>query len=258
LTPLAAGGGVDSEALQAHVRGLVSARIDGVLVAGTTGEGPLLDDDDVVRAVEAAAGETHVVAHVGRPATAATARLAARVLDAGADEVSAVVPYYYALDDEQLLSHFSAVVDAVAPAKLLVYTIPARTVNEVSADLLDRLAGAGIAGLKDSTKSIERHAEYLEVAGCHPGFRVYMGSDGLAREALQRGASGLMSAIANVRPELVVALRDAVAAGEVERARELEQELLAVRNEARTLPALKRLVAERVERYPVAVRAPVG
>jgi len=258
LTPLAADGGVDTDALQAHVRRLVSAGIDGVLVAGTTGEGPLLDDDEVVRAVEAAAGETHVVAHVGRPATEATARLAVRALEAGADEVSAVVPYYYGLDDDQLLSHFTAVADAVAPAKLLVYTIPARTVNEVSVDLLDRLAGAGIAGLKDSTKSIERHAEYLGVAGRHPGFRVYMGSDGLALEALQRGASGLMSAIANVRPELTVALRDAVAAGEIERARELEQELLAVRNEARTLPALKRLVAERVERYPVAVRAPVG
>jgi dihydrodipicolinate synthase/N-acetylneuraminate lyase len=67
-----------------------------------------------------------------------------------------------------------------------------------------------------------------------------------------------MSAIANVRPELTVALRDAVAAGEIERARELEQELLAVRSEARTLPALKRLVADRIEGYPVAVRAPVG
>jgi dihydrodipicolinate synthase/N-acetylneuraminate lyase len=255
LTPLAADGGVDADALRAHVRWLVSAGIDGVLVAGTTGEGPLLDDADVLRAVEAAVGETRVIAHVGRPSTAGTARLAARALEAGAGEVSAVLPYYYGLDDQQLLTHFATLVDAVAPARLLVYTIPARTVNDVSASLLDRLAVAGVAGLKDSTKAIERHAEYLDVAARHDGFRVYMGSDGLAVEALERGASGLISAIANVRPDLVTALRDAIG---TDRASELQRELLAVRSEAGSLPALKRLVAERIEGYPVEARPPVG
>jgi 4-hydroxy-tetrahydrodipicolinate synthase/2-dehydro-3-deoxy-phosphogluconate/2-dehydro-3-deoxy-6-phosphogalactonate aldolase len=255
LTPLAPDGAVDTDALQAHVRSLVSAGIDGVLVAGTTGEGPLLDDDDVVRAVEAVVGETSVIAHVGRPSTTATARLAVRALESGADEVSAVVPYYYGLDDEQLLAHFTALVGAVAPARLLVYAIPARTVNDVSAELLDRLAAAGVGGIKDSTKSIERHAEYLEVASRHDGFHVYMGSDALVVDALERGASGLISAVANVRPELVVALRDAVG---TPRARELERELLAVRTDARSLPALKRLVAERIDGYPVAARAPLG
>ena len=255
LTPLAADGGVDQEALRAHVRSLVAAGIDGVLVAGTTGEGPLLDDGEVLAAVEAAVGETRVVAHVGRPSTAATARLAGRALEAGADEVSAVVPYYYGLDDERLRAHFLELVDAVAPRRLLAYAIPERTVNDLSPDLVERLAGSGLAGLKDSTKSLERHEEYLAVARRHSGFRVYMGSDGLALDALERGASGLISAIANVRPELVVALRDALGG---DHARELQGELLAVRAEARGIPALKRLVAERLEGYPIAARPPLG
>jgi dihydrodipicolinate synthase/N-acetylneuraminate lyase len=255
LTPLATDGGVDTGALTAHVRALAAARIDGIVVAGTTGEGPLLSDDDVVRAVQAAVGETRVIAHVGRPSTVATARLAARALDAGADELSAVVPYYYPLDDEQLLRHFAALADAVAPARLLAYAIPTHTGNDIAPELLDRLAETGLAGLKDSTKSLERHAEYLDVAARHDGFRVYMGSDTLAVDALERGVTGLISAVANVRPELVVALRDAAG---TERARELERELLAVRKAARSLPALKRLVAERIEGYPVAARAPVG
>ena len=229
--------------------------MDGVLVAGTTGEGPLLGEDEVVRAVAAVAGETRVIAHVGRTSTAATAALALRALDAGADEVSAVVPYYYELDDEQLLAHFASVVEAVAPARLLVYVIPARTVNDVSAELLDRLAEAGVVGVKDSTKSLDRHQEYLDVVRRHPAFRVYMGSDGLAVDALERGATGLISAVANVRPELVVALRDAIGTN---RARELERELLAVRADAGGLAGLKRLVAERIDGYPVAVRAPLG
>ena len=218
--------------------------MDGVLVAGTTGEGPLLGDDEVVEVVSAVAGETRVLAHVGRPSTAATVALARRALGAGADEVSVVVPYYYELGDEQLLAHFAA----VAPA--LAYVIPARTVNDVSASLLDRLADVGVVGVKDSTKSLDRHEEYLELARGRPGFRVYMGSDGLAAAALERGATGLISAVANARPELVVALRDGK--------REVEPELLAVRAEAGDLAGLKRLVAERIDGYPVAVRAPLG
>ena len=244
LTPLAADGGVEVDALRAHCRWLVESGIDGVLVAGTTGEGPLLDDDDVVRAVSAVAGETRVTAHVGRPSTAATVALARRALDAGADEVSVVVPYYYELGDDQLLAHFRA----VAPA--LVYVIPARTVNDVSASLLDRLADVGVVGVKDSTKSLARHEEYLEVARRRAGFRVYMGSDGLAADALERGATGLISAVANVRPDLVVALRDG--------AREAQHEVLAVRADAGGLAGLKRLVAERIAGYPGAVRAPLG
>jgi 4-hydroxy-tetrahydrodipicolinate synthase len=244
LTPLAADGGVDTGALLAHTRALVEAGVDGVLVAGTTGEGPLLGDDEVVEVVSAVAGETRVLAHVGRPSTAATVALARRALGAGADEVSVVVPYYYELGDEQLLAHFAA----VAPA--LAYVIPARTVNDVSASLLDRLADVGVVGVKDSTKSLERHDAYLDVARGHPGFRVYMGSDGLAGDALERGATGLISAVANVRPDLLAALRDG--------AREVEEELLAVRAEARGLAELKRLVAERIDGYPVAVRAPLG
>jgi dihydrodipicolinate synthase/N-acetylneuraminate lyase len=248
LTPLAADGGVGADALRAHCRLLVEGGLDGVLVAGTTGEGPLLGDDEVLAAVAAVAGETRVIAHVGRPSTAATVSLAERALGAGADEVSVVVPYYYELDDDQVLRHFSAVVEAVP--RVLAYVIPARTVNDVSASLLERLAEVGVAGVKDSTKSLDRHEEYLDVARVCPGFRVYMGSDGLAAAALERGATGLISAVANVRPELVMALRDG--------AREVEQELLAVRAQAGGLAGLKRLVAERIEGYPVAVRAPLG
>jgi dihydrodipicolinate synthase/N-acetylneuraminate lyase len=244
LTPLAAGGGVDAAALRAHCRWLVDSGLDGVLVAGTTGEGPLLGDDEVIAAVSAVAGEARVIAHVGRPSTAATVALAERALDAGADEVSVVVPYYYELGDDQLLAHFAAV------APVLAYVIPARTVNDVSASLLDRLAAVGVVGVKDSTKSLERHEEYLDVARRHSGFRVYMGSDGLAAEALRRGATGLISAVANVRPDLVVGLRDGK--------RELQQELSAVRAEAGGLGGLKRTVAERIDGYPVAVRAPLG
>lgn len=269
LTPAADGGGrVDELALAAHVRWLAGIGVDGMLVAGTTGEGPLLEDRDVVRAITCTAeatagGGLQVIAQVGRPGTEATVALARAAADAGATAVAVVVPYYFAYDDEQLLRHYAAVATA-SPLPVIAYTIPARTNNDISPELLGRLADEGIAGIKDSSKSLERHLEYLEVAR-RRDLRVYMGSDGLAVSALRSGATGLMSAIANAVPERLVELRDAVAQSDWQRAESIQTELTALRTrlaEERPLVVLKREVSHRLaaigERYPATLRQPLG
>jgi dihydrodipicolinate synthase/N-acetylneuraminate lyase len=268
LTPADGEGLLDEQALAAHVDWLAGCGADGVLVAGTTGEGPLLDDEEVIRSVEiaaeAAGGRMQVVAHIGRPSTRATIRLAREAAAAGATTVAAVVPYYFAFDEDQLLRHFAELAAAVSlPA--VAYTIPVRTHHEVSAPLFERMLDSGLAGLKDSTKSEERHAEYLEVAGRHEGAVVYMGSDGLALLALRSGATGLMSAVANAIPERAIALRDAVAAEDWAAAETLQDEILAFRTRIKQGPgfvALKGEVAERLAAdglsYPTDVRRPLG
>jgi 4-hydroxy-tetrahydrodipicolinate synthase len=268
LTPATAEDGVDVGALAAHVGWLRSRGVDGLLVGGTTGEGPLLDDDEVVELVaccaDAAGEELELVAHVGRASTRATVRLALAARAAGAAALAAVVPYFFSYEDDQLLRHFSTVAAAIAPLPLIAYTIPDRTNNELSPELLERLAGAGVAGVKDSSKSFALHREYLDVARRHD-MRVYMGSDGLVLQALEAGATGVMSAVANVLPEQVVGLRDALAGGDWDRAQELQDEILAFRAQAATQPplvALKEQLAARLgadgASYPVRLRMPLG
>ena len=84
LTPFEENGGLDEAALAAHMDYLVSAGVDGVMPCGTTGEGPLLSDDDVTEVVRAtcnaAAGRVPVLAHVGRPGTPSTLALARRAV----------------------------------------------------------------------------------------------------------------------------------------------------------------------------------
>src|SRR5215212_7552370 len=113
LTPYErGGGGVDAGALRAHVDWLVEAGVDGLMPCGTTGEGPLLADDEVagvVRATVAAVdGRVPVLAHVGRPGTAPTLALARRAIDDGAAAVAAVVPYYYAPGEDAVRAHYGA------------------------------------------------------------------------------------------------------------------------------------------------------
>lgn len=133
-------------------------------------------------------------------------------------------------------------------------------------DLARRLGEAGLAGIKDSTRSMERHREYLNVAAnIGRPFEVYMGTDGLALEALQSGSAGIVSAIANLNPELFVALRDAARSGRSRDATYNQEEILKLRTSLQQgdlIANLKQGVRQRMEQvkvaYPTALRLPLG
>jgi dihydrodipicolinate synthase/N-acetylneuraminate lyase len=271
LTPLSADGSPDIGALQGHARALMAEGADGFLVCGTTGEGPLLDDDEVVlttrAVVEACAGCAVVMTQVGRPSTVATIRLLSRALDAGANGLMAVAPYYYALDDAQVEAHFAALMKRADKAPLFAYSIPRRTGNDLPADVVGRLADLGLFGIKDSTRSLERHREYLRIRAdrAPSAFAVYMGSDGLALPAMEGGSNAVVSAVANVRPDLLLDLRSAVEEGRPHDAARLQAEIEVVRESVNVMGAiagLKAAVAARMAprgvAYSAAVRAPLG
>jgi 4-hydroxy-tetrahydrodipicolinate synthase len=272
LTPFTRDGRVDASALRAHVGALVEEGVDAVMPCGTTGEGPLLDDDEVIQVVtatlEAAAGRVPVMAHAGRPATQATTRLARRAVEAGAHAVSAVVPYYYPLSQEKLIAHYRAVVKSVPDVPVFAYNIPARTVNDLEPSSLAGLARDGLAGLKDSTGAIDRHLEYLAMAQeqrqAGRELAVYAGSEGLFLDSVLHGSAGAVSALANLRPDLVVRMKWAFVEGREDDARALQEECRAVRAEMLDrggLPTLKRAVADALRGrgidYPPYLRGPL-
>jgi 4-hydroxy-tetrahydrodipicolinate synthase len=264
-TPFGAAGAVDPAAFGAHVEWLAEAGLDGVFVAGTTGEGVLLDEDEVVALVEraAAAGGLRVVAQAGRPSTRATVRLAGRAIEAGADAVAAYVPWFYPAGEEEVRAHFLALRDAIDGVPLLAYNIPRRTVNDLSPALLGELAAAGYSGMKDSTGDFARHEAYLEAVQDRD-FELFIGSEPLVLRAVHRGAAGAVTGLASCRPELFAALRAAVGAddaGEAERIQAAIAEAKAeIEAEGATVAGVKRRVAaalaERGAAYPAAPRAP--
>jgi 4-hydroxy-tetrahydrodipicolinate synthase len=269
LTPFGADNRVDLEALRAHVEVLVEAGVDGLMPCGTNGEGPLLDEDEaaavIAATIEAAGGRVRVLAHVGRPSTRATSRLAKRALADGADAVSAVVPYYYGLEPEQMLAHYRALLEAAGRKPAFAYTIPARTGNELPAEVVGTLARNGLAGLKDSTKSFEQHRAYLQATRATDGFAVLMGSDAMVLDALKAGAAGSVSALSNVRPDLLVALKEAFLDGRDDDAAALQEEIAQRREEISRGPAIAGVkqaaaaaLAARGIDYPTRLRAPLG
>lgn len=266
-TPFAADGTVDLDAFAAHVAWLAEAGLDGVFVAGTTGEGVLLEEEEVAALVERAVAEApsslRVIAQVGRPSTPATARLARRAIELGADAVAAYVPWFYPAGNAEARTHFLGLLEAAGDTPAFTYNIPRRTVNDLAPELLAELAAAGFRGMKDSTGDFARHEAYLDALDGQP-FELYVGSEPLVLRAFRRGAAGAITGLAGCRPELFASLRDALEAGDDDAAERFQAEIALakaeVESEGSTVAAVKRRVttalAERGIAYPAAPRAP--
>jgi len=221
---------LDADATAAHARFVVDRGATGVFPLGTNGEFPLVTADERERVVECVVdevgGEVPVIAGVGAPSTRETVANARRAANAGVDGVVVVTPFYYPLDDRAAVGHYRRVVEAV-DLPTYVYHIPSKTGNVLSLSALSDLAEAGVAGVKDSSKDVPWLGQAIDA---NPELTFLAGSDSLLFPGLQVGCTGVVSAVANVFPELVVDLYEAYDAGDRERARDLQSTVYDVRD----------------------------
>ncbi len=237
VTAYDADGNVDEAATAAHAEFVVERGASAVFPLGTNGEFPLLDAEERQHVVGAVADavDVPVIAGVGAPGTRRTVDNARRAAEAGADGIVVVTPFYYPIDDEAAVTHYRHVVEAV-DLPVYVYHIPGRTGNELSLEALSEIAALeGIAGLKDSSKDVPWLGQAVDA---HPELTFLVGSDSLLVPGLDLGCAGLVSAVANVFPELVVDLFDAYADGDEDRAREIQSQVYDVRSALKTGPYL--------------------
>ncbi len=215
-TPMQASGAIDLGGTARLTEWLIGKDVNALFVCGTTGEGPLLDERERVEttraAVGAARGRVPVIAHAGAVTTAATVDLAKRCVDAGADALAVVTPYYFRYRDEELIAHYVAVSAAVPDHPVLAYNIPALTGNTVTPAVARTLRDrAGLTGMKDSTGDSYGLLQLAEAGGS--GFHLIVGADLLVLEVLAMGWAGMVSGPAAAIPEPYVALWKAVASG---------------------------------------------
>lgn len=227
LTPFTADGqAVDTAALGRHIDWLIDRGVHGLFVCGTNGEGPLLSPDERRRvaetAVAAAQGRVPVLVQTGGITTREAVVLTRHAQAVGADGAAVVTPWYFAWDEASLFDHFSTVAAAVPDFPVYLYNIPGNTRNEIKPDLAARLASAhgNVAGVKDSSKDLNRTEEFLAALG--PQHRVFVGTDSLIVPALSLGAAGGVAGVANVFPEIMVSMYEAYRAGEFAEARRLQ------------------------------------
>ena len=194
VTPFDDHGGLDVDGAVVLARHLIATGSDGLVLAGTTGEGPVLTDGealDLFRAV-AEAVTVPVIAATGSNDTAHSVTFTRSVADIGVDAVLIVTPYYNRPSSAGLSAHFRAVA-AATDLPVLLYDIPIRTGRRIGSDLLTTLASEvpNIVGVKDATGDVAGAARV--VAQTPEQFEVYSGDDSLTLPFLAVGGVGIVS-----------------------------------------------------------------
>jgi 4-hydroxy-tetrahydrodipicolinate synthase len=142
VTPFDADGRVDEQAAVDLMRHLLANGSDGLVVAGTTGEGATLDDEEKCRLFELAVaecGDALVIAGTGSNDTAHTVHLTERATEIGVDAHLVVTPYYNKPNARGIVAHYRAVAEAT-DKPIIAYNIPSRCVVDVPNELLRELA----------------------------------------------------------------------------------------------------------------------
>lgn len=228
ITPFKADGSVDDQAFQKFVEWQIAEGTDGLVPAGTTGESATLSHAEHKRVVELAIevnkGRLPVIAGAGSNSTEETIDLTRHAKAAGADAALIVLPYYNKPSQEGLYQHFKAVTTAV-DIPIIVYTVPGRTVVDISIDTLKRLREfPNIVGIKDATADLARPLRTRVALG--PEFCQLSGEDATVTAFLAQGGVGCISVTSNIAPRLIGDLHDAWAAGDYAKAYALRDQAM--------------------------------
>jgi 4-hydroxy-tetrahydrodipicolinate synthase len=228
ITPFAEAG-IDRDRLAGLVATMVSAGVHAIAPLGSTGESAYLSFDEwttvVDTTVAAVAGRVPVVVGSSDLTTAGTVARAEYAQAAGATAVMVIPVSYWALNEREIVQHYTTVSDAIS-IPIMAYNNPATSGIDMSPKLLNHMfeSIANVEMVKESTGDIQRMLDLAELSA--GGLPFYNGSNPLVLDALLAGASGWCTAAPCLRPAPAIALYEAVAAGEPARAEAIYEELL--------------------------------
>lgn len=220
VTPFAEDLSVDEVAARKLAHHLTENGSHGLVIAGTTGESPTLEDEEklaLLRAVRDELGnDVLLICGTGSNDTRHSERLSAAAADSGADAVLAVTPYYNKPNRAGIIAHYEAVARA-AGISVVLYNIPSRVVVNLPSDLL-----AELAQIENVVAVKQANDEELQPID---GLRVLAGNDGTFLRTLEMGEAGGVLVASHLVGSEMRAIYDAVSAGDLDRAREIDAKL---------------------------------
>lgn len=220
VTPFAADGSVDLAASRRLARHLIENGSDGIVVAGTTGESPTLDDSEKIAllsaVLEEVGDEGPVVCGTGSNDTAHSVELSRAAADAGAAGVLVVCPYYNKPNRRGLLAHFGAVAGAVE-CPVILYNIPSRAVINMAPELL-----AELAEIENVVAVKQANDEEIQQI---PGLDLLAGNDDSYLRCLEAGGTGGILVASHLVGRRMRSIYDSVVAGDLDAARSADEDL---------------------------------
>jgi 4-hydroxy-tetrahydrodipicolinate synthase len=224
VTPFKRDGTVDLQAFRALASHLVDNGSDGVVVTGTTGEGPTLSDEERFALYEAAVDEigdrATVIAGTGTYSTAHSVHLTERTHELGVDGFLVVTPYYNKPPVRGIVRHFQEIA-AVSDRPIVVYNIPGRVVLNLETDTIAQLAEIpNVRAVKQANADVGQARAIVEL-----GLDLYAGDDDIVFPFLEVGGLGGVCVHTHVVGPQVKEMIRLFRAGNVDGARALDERL---------------------------------
>ncbi|PLV55615.1 4-hydroxy-tetrahydrodipicolinate synthase [Thermotoga sp. SG1] len=242
-------GELDLEAYERLVRYQLDGGVSALIVLGTTGEAPTVNDDErerlVSKTLEIVDGKIPVIVGAGTNSTEKTLKLVKQAEKLGADGVLIVTPYYNKPTQEGIYQHYKYISERT-DLKIIVYNVPGRTGVNVLPETAARIASdlKNVVGIKEANGDIDQIDRTVTLTkSARSDFMVWSGNDDRTFYLLCAGGDGVISVASNVAPKQMSDLCAEFFGGNIERAREIHRKLR---------PLMKTLF---VETNPIPVKA---
>lgn len=217
-TPTDADGKLLKAGFRKNIEAMIAAGVDSLLVLGSTGEFIHLTASQRKEVLETAlefAGKTPVLTNISDVNPRVVAELARHAKSVGAAGISLLPPWFYPMNEDDLVQFFLTAGRAV-DLPLILYNFQAMTGKRITPEIVRRIgAEIQIGGIKHSAGDLEEHREFAAV-GAELGFNVVTGWDTHLPEAMALGAKGCVAGLANVVPELIVKVYQSITSGRAE------------------------------------------
>ncbi|WP_298705158.1 4-hydroxy-tetrahydrodipicolinate synthase [uncultured Veillonella sp.] len=228
ITPFTADGAVDFDGALKLAKYLLANGSDGLIVCGTTGESPTIDNEDKLKLFKLIASECGqqgtIVANTGSNNTARSVEFTAAASKTGVHAVMAVVPYYNKPNQEGCYLHFKAIAEAT-DLPVIVYNVPGRTGGSITPETIARLnkVAPNICAVKEASGDISVAQRIYHLLP--EGFMIYSGDDALTLPMVAIGGLGIISVAAHVVGREMNDMLKAYEAGDVALAKDINEQL---------------------------------
>ena len=233
VTPFTPDGDADPGAIARNAQRLLKTPLTGLVVLGSNGESPQLEDDESDRLIAAVRdvvpADRPLLAGAARESTRATIAACKRAAALGVSAVMVRTPSFYKnmMTSDAFVKHFTEVADA-SPAPVILYNVTMYTGVTLQPDAVGLLSRhRNIVGIKESGNDMQLLADYL-AASAGEDFVVLCGSATSFFSALALGVHGGVLALSGIVPEKCVEVMRLVRDGEIERARALQHSLMPI------------------------------